>query len=206
MSRRAATKAGESSRYVEQLEKRIEEKDMVIGVLRDELAHRNEEIVRRNERERETNILIRGLQNLVLQLQPGRARSADVLDGDPLMRDADAAAGSADRPPTGQHLAHRGPTGRLPARAVARLRDQEVPLREIERVELLVPGEVPDEPADRVQLAEAPRPFLVGHALQLAQPLVAREAQLCRQRMDYPLPPLSHFVALPCIFLRCSRE
>lgn len=44
--------------YVAQLEKRIEEKDMVIGLLRDELVQRNEEIVRRNERERETNILI----------------------------------------------------------------------------------------------------------------------------------------------------
>ena len=60
-------------RYVEQLEKRIEEKDDVIGMLRGELAQRNEEIVRRNERERETNILIRGLQNLVLQLQPGQS-------------------------------------------------------------------------------------------------------------------------------------
>jgi hypothetical protein len=73
------------SRYVTQLEKRIEEKDEVIGMLRGELANRNEEIVRRNERERETNILIRGLQNLVLQLQPGRGRAADVLEDDPMM-------------------------------------------------------------------------------------------------------------------------
>jgi hypothetical protein len=72
-------------RYIEQLEKRIEEKDDVIGMLRGELAQRNDELVRRNERERETNILIRGLQNLVLQLQPGRSRSADVLQDDPLM-------------------------------------------------------------------------------------------------------------------------
>jgi hypothetical protein len=71
------------SGYVAQLEKRIEEKDDVIGMLRGELAQRNEEIVRRNERERETNILIRGLQNLVLQLQPGRERTADVLEDDP---------------------------------------------------------------------------------------------------------------------------
>ena len=67
--------AGESqpdtSLYVAQLEKRIDEKDEVIGMLRVELGNRNEEIVRRNERERETNILIRGLQNLVLRLQPG---------------------------------------------------------------------------------------------------------------------------------------
>ena len=91
MPRQVATEAGDSPRYVAQLEKRIEEKDTFIGLLRDELAHRNEEIVRRNERERETNILIRGLQNLVLQLQPGRARTTDVLDDDPLMRDAEVA-------------------------------------------------------------------------------------------------------------------
>jgi hypothetical protein len=73
---------GSDDRYVEQLERRIEEKDDVIGMLRGELVQRNEEIVRRNERERETNILIRGLQNLVLRLQPGSPPSADVLDGD----------------------------------------------------------------------------------------------------------------------------
>lgn len=72
------------ARYVVQLEKRIEEKDAVIGILHTELVQRNDEIVRRNERERETNVLIRGLQNLVLRLQPGAAPSADVLDGDPM--------------------------------------------------------------------------------------------------------------------------
>jgi hypothetical protein len=75
------------ARYVAQLEKRIEEKDEVIGMLRGELANRNEEIVRRNERERETNILIRGLQNLVLRLQPGRNPQDDVLHNDPMMRE-----------------------------------------------------------------------------------------------------------------------
>lgn len=74
----------DTSRYVQQLETRIQEKNEVIGMLRGELVHRNEEIVRRNERERETNILIRGLQNLVLRLQPGSPPSADVLDGDAL--------------------------------------------------------------------------------------------------------------------------
>jgi hypothetical protein len=75
------------TRYIEQLEKRLIEKDEVIGMLRGELVHRNEELVRRNERERETNILIRGLQNLVLRLQPGKDPTADVLDGDVVMRD-----------------------------------------------------------------------------------------------------------------------
>jgi hypothetical protein len=95
VQRQVATEEGESSRYVAQLEKRIEEKDVVIGLLRGELVQRNEEIVRRNERERETNILIRGLQNLVLRLQPGRAPAADVLDNDPLMqgRDGDGMPG-----------------------------------------------------------------------------------------------------------------
>lgn len=75
----------DTSRYVQQLQTRIEEKDLVIGMLRGELAHRNEEIVRRNERERETNILIRGLQNLVLRLQAPSAPAADILDDDPAM-------------------------------------------------------------------------------------------------------------------------
>jgi hypothetical protein len=100
LSRQAPTEEGEPSRYVAQLEKRIEEKDMVIGLLRDELVQRNDETVRRNERERETNILIRGLQNLVLQLQPGRARAADVLDGDPLMRDAETPSPDESRAST----------------------------------------------------------------------------------------------------------
>jgi hypothetical protein len=78
------------ARYVTQLEKRIEEKDEVIGILRVELGNRNEELVRRNERERETNILIRGLQNLVLRLQAGTAPAADILDGDPAMQDREA--------------------------------------------------------------------------------------------------------------------
>jgi hypothetical protein len=77
----------DTSRYVAQLEMRITEKDEVIGMLRGELANRNEELVRRNERERETNVLIRGLQNLVLRLQSGTRPTADVLDGDPAMHD-----------------------------------------------------------------------------------------------------------------------
>ena len=75
----------DTSRYVLQLETRIMEKDDIIGMLRGELTQRNDEIVRRNERERETNILIRGLQNLVLRLQAPSAPAADVLDNDPVM-------------------------------------------------------------------------------------------------------------------------
>ena len=84
----------DTSRYVAQLETRIQEKDDVIGMLRGELAHRNEEIVRRNERERETNILIRGLQNLVLRLQAPSSSNADVLDDDPAMVEREVAGES----------------------------------------------------------------------------------------------------------------
>lgn len=84
-----------TARYVAQLERRIEEKDEVIGILRGELVQRNDEIVRRNERERETNILIRGLQNLVLRLQPGSPPSADVLDGDAMRADIGDRPGQA---------------------------------------------------------------------------------------------------------------
>jgi hypothetical protein len=81
--------------YVSQLEKRIEEKDMVIGMLRDQLTVKDQQISRHSERERETNLLIRGLQNLVLRLQPGRAANADVFDGDPLMRTPQAESPAA---------------------------------------------------------------------------------------------------------------
>jgi hypothetical protein len=76
------------SGYVGQLEKRIEEKDDVIALLKGQLVAKDEQITRHSERERETNLLIRGLQNLVLRLQPGRPQNADVFDGDPLMAEA----------------------------------------------------------------------------------------------------------------------
>lgn len=75
-----------ASPYVMQLEKRIEEKDDVITLLKGQLVAKDEQITRHSERERETNLLIRGLQNLVLRLQPGRAHDADVFDDDPLMK------------------------------------------------------------------------------------------------------------------------
>src|SRR5262249_24395022 len=53
------------SGYVLQLEKRIEEKYDVISLLKGQLKAKDEQITRHSERERETNLLIRGLQNLV---------------------------------------------------------------------------------------------------------------------------------------------
>lgn len=75
-----------ASPFVAQLQKRIEEKDAVIGILKEQLDVKDRQITQHSERERETNILIRGLQNLVLQLQPGRRRTTDVFDDDPIMR------------------------------------------------------------------------------------------------------------------------
>lgn len=61
-----------NAKYVEQLEKRIEEKDEVISLIRDELKMKNTQIADMSERAREGNILMDGLRKLVLQLQPGR--------------------------------------------------------------------------------------------------------------------------------------
>jgi hypothetical protein len=65
------------TRYVEQLEKRISEKDEIIGVLRDELKTKNMQIAELSERARETNVLIKGLQDLFLRLSPGRSPSSE---------------------------------------------------------------------------------------------------------------------------------
>lgn len=61
----------EDHRYIEQLEKRLDEKNEVIGILKEQLATKDEQIKGQNERARETNFLIKGLQELVLRLQPG---------------------------------------------------------------------------------------------------------------------------------------
>lgn len=63
-------------RYVKQLERENE-------FLRDQIQRKDTQIGELSERARETNFLIKGLQNLVLQLQPARPEprvDADVLD------------------------------------------------------------------------------------------------------------------------------
>ena len=71
-ARPVATELSAVSRYVAQLERENE-------FLRGEIGTKNKQIGDASERARETNILIRGLQNLVLQLQaPGRT----VVDGE----------------------------------------------------------------------------------------------------------------------------
>jgi len=56
------------SGHVAQLEKRLEEKDDEISFLRGEVATKNRQLAEASERDRETNILIQGLQSMVLQL------------------------------------------------------------------------------------------------------------------------------------------
>jgi hypothetical protein len=62
LSRHAATE------YVQQLEKRLEEKDGFITFLRTEVAVKNDQIKDLTERARETNHLIAGLQKILMPL------------------------------------------------------------------------------------------------------------------------------------------
>jgi hypothetical protein len=55
-------------RYVQQLEKRLDEKDGEIGFLRSEVAVKNDQIKDLTERARETNHLIAGLQKMLSPL------------------------------------------------------------------------------------------------------------------------------------------
>jgi hypothetical protein len=78
LSRQVATE------HVEQLEKRLGEKDGEIAFLRSEVAVKNEQIKDLTERSRETNHLIAGLQKMFTPLL-GRSkdsRSDDALDSD----------------------------------------------------------------------------------------------------------------------------
>jgi hypothetical protein len=67
----AAEQAGTDAdrlRYVQQLEKRLDEKDGEIGFLRSEVAVKNDQIKDLTERARETNHLIAGLQRMLSPL------------------------------------------------------------------------------------------------------------------------------------------
>jgi hypothetical protein len=70
----AGTRSG-TFRYVQQLEKRLDEKDGEIGFLRSEVAVKNDQIKDLTERARETNHLIAGLQKM---LTPLLGRSTDL--------------------------------------------------------------------------------------------------------------------------------
>lgn len=62
----------DTSQLVAQLEMRIGEKDDQIKFLRGEVATKNKQLADASERDRETNILIQGLQSMVLQLTGNR--------------------------------------------------------------------------------------------------------------------------------------
>jgi chromosome segregation ATPase len=57
-----------ADQYVEQLEKRLNEKDGEIGFLRSEIVVKNDQIKDLTERARETNHLIAGLQRMLSPL------------------------------------------------------------------------------------------------------------------------------------------
>ncbi len=96
------------SGHVAQLEKRLEDKDNEIDFLRGEIATKNQQLTDASERDRETNVLIQGLQSMVLQLtgkdrpialaENGTIRTARVSDAS---TDLSADDREADRPATG---------------------------------------------------------------------------------------------------------
>jgi hypothetical protein len=69
-------------RYVQQLEKRLDEKDGEIGFLRSEVAVKNDQIKDLTERARETNHLIAGLQKMLSPLlgTPEQRQGSDRFD------------------------------------------------------------------------------------------------------------------------------
>lgn len=77
-SRQAATAA-----FVDQLEKRLEEKDGEIGFLRSEINIKNDQIKDLTERARETNHLIAGLQKMLTPLLGRRAEAPDTTQSPP---------------------------------------------------------------------------------------------------------------------------
>ncbi len=58
----------DTSQLVEQLERRLSDKEDEVAFLRGEIATKNKQLADASERDRETNILIQGLQSMVLQL------------------------------------------------------------------------------------------------------------------------------------------
>jgi hypothetical protein len=66
--RDGAKKPDAAGEYVEQLQKRLCEKDGEIGFLRSEIGVKNAQIRELSERSRETNILIGGLQKMLTPL------------------------------------------------------------------------------------------------------------------------------------------
>ena len=89
--RQGATGEGESPRYVEQLEKRIEEKDDVIGLLKGQLVAKDEQISELSTRYRETHSLLGAMQRMFAPLlgqadpyvAPDKREAASSVDNQP---------------------------------------------------------------------------------------------------------------------------
>ena len=68
MSRLGATTDGDASRHVTQLEKEVERLSEDKTFLRQQIATKDEQIAALLERDRETNFLVRGLQQMLSPL------------------------------------------------------------------------------------------------------------------------------------------
>src|SRR2546430_2804606 len=76
--------------------------------------------------------------------------------------------------------AHRATSGEVSLDIVA----QHDSLRTVEEIALLLPGEVADDPTDRIHSAEVPRAGVLADALQAAQPFATGESELIDERMQ----------------------
>jgi hypothetical protein len=75
-SRQTATDDREASRYVERLEREVEKAQDERDFLREQIDRKDKTIDSLLERDRETNFLIRGLQDLIPRLAPGNPDQA----------------------------------------------------------------------------------------------------------------------------------
>src|SRR5215510_10403313 len=83
--------------------------------------------------------------------------------------------GACDRAPPGPRLVERRHREGLAVTELLDLGDFGCALRALDPVELLLPGEVPDHPRDRIDRCEAPCRLVGRHGLEPANPLAAGE-------------------------------
>jgi hypothetical protein len=76
-TQRQAATASDPSRFVERLEHEVEQAKDERDFLREQIDRKDKTIEALIERDRETNFLIRGLQDLIPRLAPGRREPDD---------------------------------------------------------------------------------------------------------------------------------
>jgi hypothetical protein len=92
-----------------------------------------------------------------------------------------------DRAPCLEHLGERRRAHRRAIREpVLDVLAEHDPLRPMQEAPLLLPGEMADDPADRVHRTKMPRCVFFGHPIEAARPFASREPQLIDERMDHP--------------------